>query len=128
MQTRTKGLGSGQVVKFLATAVAHYAGENAFGYLLGQCGKNRSLLRRQRCGHDAFMSKAIDPRPGDLFVDRYMPGASAEEREDAYQNVRHLIAVLVRINERLRRKGDSDDSRESEGCGRVEGSAPAQTV
>lgn len=66
------------------------------------------------------MPKANDPRPGDLFIDRYMPGASAEEREEAYQNVRQLITVLVRINERLRRESEEVDSPESQACGRVE--------
>ena len=57
--------------------------------------------------------------PGDLFIDRYMPGASEEEREQARENLRRLIAVLVRINDRV---GRERDSRESELCGRFEGS------
>jgi hypothetical protein len=60
------------------------------------------------------MPKQPNPRPGDLFIDRYMPGASAEEREAAYTNVRRLIAVLVRIDERLRREGEKADSPESD--------------
>ncbi len=66
------------------------------------------------------MSKQHDPRPGMLFIDRYMPGASAEDRELAYGNVRQLVAVLVRINERLRCESKERDSRESDSCDRVE--------
>lgn len=61
-----------------------------------------------------------DLLPGMLFVDRYMPGASTEEREEAYGNVRQLIAVLVRINERMVREQSERDSRESDSRDRVE--------
>ncbi len=57
------------------------------------------------------MQKNNTSRPGDIFIDRYMPGASQEEREAAYQNVERLIAVLVRINDRLER--EERDSHES---------------
>jgi len=40
-------------------------------------------------------------RPGDLFIDRYMPKATEEAREEAYANLRALVALLVRIDERL---------------------------
>jgi hypothetical protein len=48
--------------------------------------------------------------PEDIFIDRYMPGASMAEREEARANVRRLVAVLVRIDERLCREvgGDID--------------------
>ncbi len=39
--------------------------------------------------------------PGDLFIDRYMPGASAEEREEAEKNLERFVAALVRIDKRL---------------------------
>lgn len=42
-----------------------------------------------------------ESRPGDLFIDRYMPGASAEEREEAIANLDRFVAVLVRIDARL---------------------------
>lgn len=42
-----------------------------------------------------------DTTPGMFFVDRYMPGASVEEREAAHENVRRLVAVLLRINDRI---------------------------
>jgi hypothetical protein len=40
-------------------------------------------------------------RPGDLFIDRYMPKATEEAREVAYANLSALVALLVRIDERL---------------------------
>ena len=40
-------------------------------------------------------------RPGDLFIDRYMPKATEEAREEAYANLRALVALLLRIDERL---------------------------
>jgi len=45
--------------------------------------------------------KKTDHRPGDLFIDRYMPKATEEAREEAYANLRALVALLVRIDERL---------------------------
>lgn len=42
-----------------------------------------------------------DHRPGDLFIDRYMPKATEEAREEAYANLRALVALLVQIDERL---------------------------
>jgi hypothetical protein len=46
-------------------------------------------------------NKKIDHRPGDLFIDRYMPQATEEAREESYANLRALVALLVRIDERL---------------------------
>ena len=40
-------------------------------------------------------------RPGWLFIDRYMPSATPEEQEEAYENLRSLVALLVQIDERL---------------------------
>ena len=42
-----------------------------------------------------------DDQPLNVFIDHYMPGASAEEREEAVANLERLVAVLVRIDERL---------------------------
>jgi hypothetical protein len=58
--------------------------------------------------------KKTDHRPGDLFIDRYMPRATQEAREEAYANLRALVALLVRIDERLAlEEGDQRDSLES---------------
>lgn len=65
--------------------------------------------------HDASMkNKKNDHRPGDLFIDRYMPTATEEAREEAYANLRALVALLVRIDERLASEGEEKtDSLES---------------
>ena len=46
-------------------------------------------------------NKKSERRPGQLFIDRYMPQATEEAREEAYANLRALVALLVRIDERL---------------------------
>ena len=46
-------------------------------------------------------NKNTDHRPSDLFIDRYMPKATEEAREEAYANLRALVALLVRIDEHL---------------------------
>ena len=47
-------------------------------------------------------------RPGQLFLDRYMPDASEEERKAAYDNLRALITIIVEVDRRLaREKRDS---------------------
>lgn len=75
-----------------------------------------AVSRRARfLRHDGGMKKNQNSRPGDVFVERYMPGASADEREAAYQSVLQLVAVLVRVNERMIREADSP---ESDSCGR----------
>jgi hypothetical protein len=40
-------------------------------------------------------------RPGDVILDRYLPHASSEEREEARENLRRLAQLLIRINNRL---------------------------
>ncbi len=51
--------------------------------------------------HPGMKNNNSERRPGELFIDRYMPGASEEAREEAYANLRALVALLVRIDERL---------------------------
>lgn len=36
-------------------------------------------------------------KPGDVFLDRYMPGATPEQRETARQELYDFFAVLLRI-------------------------------
>ncbi len=45
-----------------------------------------------------------DDQPPNVFIDRYLPGASAEEREEAAANLERFVAVLVRIDERIERE------------------------
>jgi hypothetical protein len=40
-------------------------------------------------------------RPGDHILDRYLPNASAEKREEARENLRRLVDLIIRVNERL---------------------------
>ena len=40
-------------------------------------------------------------RPGDIILDRYMPGASDAEREEARENLRAYAAIVLRIATRL---------------------------
>ncbi len=61
-------------------------------------------------------------KPGDLILDRYMPNASHEEREAARENLKALVLVLLRIDERLHReavekanRGNGNGEVESEG-------------
>jgi hypothetical protein len=54
-----------------------------------------------------------DHRPGELFIDRYMPKATEEAREEAYSNLRALVALLVQIDERLALEERERDSPES---------------
>ena len=71
------------------------------------------------------MQKQNDTLPEDIFIDRYMPGATPEQRKEASENMRALIAVLLRINLRLAR--EECDSRESDSSDRfaVPGDTPA---
>ena len=41
------------------------------------------------------------PRPGDLILNRYMPNATEEEREEARDNLRAYAMVVLRIATRL---------------------------
>ncbi len=74
------------------------------------------------------MSQDASRRPIDLFVVRYMPHARADEHEEASENVRHLVAILVQINERLFREDKNQvDSSKSQPCDTIQtpGSQPA---
>lgn len=43
-------------------------------------------------------------RPGDVFLDRYMPNASEEEREEARRNLYRFFGALVAIAKRHTRE------------------------
>ena len=40
-------------------------------------------------------------RPGDIILDRYLPNASPEKREEARENLRRLGRLLIRVHRRL---------------------------
>jgi hypothetical protein len=66
------------------------------------------------------MKKEAHPpghRPGDIILNRYMVGATEEEREAARENLREYAAVVLRIATRLAteeweaaKKGDTTGS------------------
>ena len=53
-------------------------------------------------------------QPGDLILDRHMPNASAEAREEARDNLRALVGALMRINRRLIADSEEPDSHKSQ--------------
>lgn len=54
------------------------------------------------------MHQNAEQQPGAGILDRYMPQASAEEREAARENLRRLAQLVIRVHERLSREaGDS---------------------
>ena len=76
--------------------------------------KSRLTQRNAARKHAWMKSKQTERRPGELFIDRYMPKATEEAREEAYANLRALVALLVRIDERLALEDqERHDSRES---------------
>jgi len=47
-------------------------------------------------------------RPGDIILDRYLPNAAPEQREDARENLRRLARLIIRVHTRLaRERGDN---------------------
>ena len=60
-------------------------------------------------------------KPGDIILDRYLPHATAEEREAARENLRRLARLILRVQARLARdnpqprtRGTSNPTVESE--------------
>jgi hypothetical protein len=47
------------------------------------------------------MNDVKQRRPGDLILDRYMPNATPEQREEARTNLRAYAAVLLEIGQRI---------------------------
>jgi hypothetical protein len=45
--------------------------------------------------------KPRSDRPGWGIIDRYMPDASPEKQEEAYEKLKSLVSLLVRIDDRL---------------------------
>jgi cell fate regulator YaaT (PSP1 superfamily) len=54
-------------------------------------------------------------QPGDIILNRYMPNATEEEREDARENLRRLARVLLRIEVRIARECYEKQIRDSGG-------------
>lgn len=64
--------------------------------------------------HALGMTARMDRRPGDLILDRYLPDADEETREQARDVLRVHALLLIRIGERIEAEmaqaGDSPDS------------------
>lgn len=58
-------------------------------------------------------------RPGDLLLDRYLPDASAEDRERAREVFRAHALLLIRMGERVMREQDSGAFKDSEDLWKV---------
>jgi hypothetical protein len=58
--------------------------------------------RFTRAAYPSHTSGMSYPHQLDIILDRYMPDASAEEREAAAQNLMRFIAVVTRIGKRIR--------------------------
>lgn len=71
-----------------------------------------AVLPRWR--HAIGMTSPKSRRPGDLILDRYLPGAGEEIREQARDVLRAHALLLIRIGERIEAEmaqaGDSPDS------------------
>lgn len=52
----------------------------------------------------ASMMSEVKRRPGDIILDRYMPTATPEEREEARANLRAWGHIIIAIQERLERE------------------------
>lgn len=60
-----------------------------------------------------------DRKPGDLILDRYLPNATPEAREEAREGLRRHALLLIRWGERALFERDAD-SPESAGRRRVD--------
>lgn len=59
-------------------------------------------------------------QPGDLIIDRYLPNADAQTREEARDVLRKHALLLVRIGERIMADIPDDDSPDSVGRRRIQ--------
>lgn len=66
-------------------------------------------------------------QPGDDILDRYLPNAFAEEREEAQENLRHLARFLISVHER-RAGAHGDNSIRAGGGATVESELPSPSV
>lgn len=60
-----------------------------------------------------------DRKPGDLILDRYLPNATPDAREEAREALRKHALLLIRWGERALSE-QAADSPESAGCRRVD--------
>jgi len=53
-------------------------------------------------------------RPGDHILDRHLPNANESTREEARENLRRLVELVIRVNERLMAQSPQGGIRESD--------------
>jgi hypothetical protein len=66
-------------------------------------------------------------KPGDYILDRYLPHASAEKREEARENLRRLARLLIRVHTRLARDNPQEKIRGNDGD-EVDSESPPEIV
>ena len=65
-------------------------------------------------------------RPGDLILDRYMPDAPLDVREEARRRLYAYVRTLLRAAERMvREEQATTDSHDTAGCPRIPGQSSA---
>ena len=57
------------------------------------------------------MNETNKRRPGDFILDRNIPDATPEQREEARENLRRLAKLLLRVHERLVRENPQPATR-----------------
>ena len=50
---------------------------------------------------DPASQDAVPGKPGFEFINHYMPDATDEEKEEAYENLAGLVDVLIGVDDRL---------------------------
>ncbi len=50
----------------------------------------------------------VPGRPGFSLINRYLPGASDAEKEEAYENLKSLVATLHQIDEHVHASPSAD--------------------
>jgi hypothetical protein len=111
-----EGLISVPAARIVVATCAHGVGyEGASKDVNTEAETGKYVLAAAVCmAHAQRMARKTQARPGQLFIDRYMPSASAAERETAYENLRSLVAILVEIDDRIARESRERDSHESQ--------------
>jgi hypothetical protein len=71
------------------------------------------------------MDASSTQQHGDSIIDRYIPNASIEEREEARENLRRLARFLIGVHER---RAEVDNSIRAETSAMVESASLSRSV
>ena len=76
------------------------------------------------------MDKKQSPehKPGDLIINKYMPDATPEQKEEARENLRAFARLIVRVETRLAREAWEAKQKELENVPAPESSNPAKSL